>query len=35
VLASTFTAQAKHEPKEYPQTGTVVSFHAEQEVKGS
>ena len=35
VLALTLLAPAKKEPKAYPLTGTVVSFHAEKEVRGS
>src|SRR5580700_817626 len=35
VLALTLLASAKKEPKDYPLRGTVVSFHAEKEVRGS
>jgi hypothetical protein len=35
VLALTLLAFAKKEPKEYPLSGTVVSFHAEKEVSGT
>ena len=35
ILALTLSATAKKEPKVYPLTGTVVSFHAEKEVAGS
>jgi hypothetical protein len=38
VLALALAASAKSKPKEtkdYPLTGTVISFHAEQEVAGS
>jgi hypothetical protein len=38
VLASTLAASPKDKPKDprdYPLTGTVVSFHAEKELRGS
>jgi hypothetical protein len=35
LLALTLSASANKEPKDYPLTGTVVSFHAEKEVRGS
>jgi hypothetical protein len=35
VLLLTLAASAKKEPKEHPLTGTVVSFHAEKEVRGT
>jgi hypothetical protein len=35
VVALVLSASAKKEPKDYPLTGTVVSFHAEKEVRGS
>jgi hypothetical protein len=35
VLALTLSVSAKKEPKDYPLSGTVVSFHAEKEVRGS
>jgi hypothetical protein len=35
VLVFALASSAKKEPKEYPLTGTVVSFHAEKEVRGS
>jgi hypothetical protein len=34
-FALTLMASAKKEPKEHPLTGTIVSFHAEREVRGS
>jgi hypothetical protein len=35
ILGLTLSASTKKEPKDYPLTGTVVSFHAEKEVRGS
>jgi hypothetical protein len=35
VLALSLLASAKKEPKDYPLTGTIISFHGEKEVRGS
>jgi hypothetical protein len=34
IVALVLCASAKDKPKEYPLTGTVVSFHAQAEVRG-